>query len=614
MPVLSAEEITNTYNQRVKSGGAAQQVMREVASLYDSEIVVPLPEMQDEERAAIANVARSGIDQMAMRASSVFPETVVYPLSDSNAARSRARDRRRAMYGFHEQAKTARKIRRWSRYMIGYASGPIRIRPDFSAERPTLDVRSPLGSYPNPSGDPDDFFPSDCIFAKRQTIGWLEKAYPDLRPLLGMYKTDTPDTPIDLLEYIDHDEIVFIATRREGEGASAFHDGWNEAVQQESVHLASGFVELQRIPNRAGHPLVIAPGAISLSKQKSPFANIVGMYQRAAQMDALAFIATKQGILGEAWIQSYPGEEAELLQAPNPYEGEAGVIKGGQVIHRNTPPQFVERTAVGDLERAQRLTAGLPAELGGEAASNVRTGRRSDQLLSAVLDFPMAELHSIAEEMLEGANAAMAAVDHAYFPNSTKTIHVAFQGEKGKLTYSPGKLWDDGNGGCAGQSKVSYFAAGMDAQDRIVSIGQRIGMGTMSQATGMRHDPLVDDVESELAKINSEKLDRVIEARVQALAADPNSPVSISDLTSLKSKLKNGLDLDEAWTQVEAEIEKRMQEAQAAQAGPGPAPGPATSPAEPEIPGAIAEVPQDLQNLNSTLMAARGPSFTTPQG
>jgi len=65
-------------------------------------------------------------------------------------------------------------------------------------------------------------------------------------------------------------------------------------------------------------------------------------------------------------------------------------------------------------------------------------------------------------------------------------------------------------------------------------------------------------------------------------------------------------------------IEERQREAQAQQqaqqnaltpeaAVPGATP-------EAEIPPGIAPPPQDLQNLNSLLLSARGPSFATPQG
>ena len=614
--MLSALEIVELYNERVKRSGAPQQVMREIAALYDGDVIVPLPELSDEERPAIANIARQGIDQTAQRIASVFPETSTFPLSASVKERDAARDRRRAFYGFHEQAKTQRKLRFWARYLIGYASAPVRVRPDFRGERPWLDVRSPLSVYANPTGDPTEIVPSDAIFATRQSMGWLKMRHPDAYMVLARSE-DNADTAIDVLEYIDAHEIVLIASRRSSEQGNHF-ENFNEAASSDFLHVASDHAELSRVPNRAGKPLVCLPGQISMSQQKSTYSQIVGMYQRAAQLDALAFLATRQAVLGETWLVGRPGETPVIENPANPFEGDAGVVTGGDLQHRNVPVQFQERTAVGDLERAQRLTAGLPAELGGEAATNVRTGRRGDQLLSAVLDFPMAEAHELAQEMLEWANDAMACVDYEYFPRSQKSFFVAFQGERGKLAYEPGKLWVGPDGKPATSSKVSYFAAGLDANDRIIALGQRKGMGVMSDETLMRHDPLVDDVHGELARIRSDQLDQVVLARAQELLANPQSMFSMKDMTALKKLVAKGQTIDEAMDSVMESIEERQREAQAQQqaqqnaltpeaAVPGATP-------EAEIPPGIAPPPQDLQNLNSLLLSARGPSFATPQG
>ena len=612
-----AAEITERYNDRVKRSGAPQQVMREIAALYDGDIIVPLPELQEEERPAIANIARQGIDQTAQRITSVFPEIGTHPMSNSKAEIAKARDRRRAFYGFHEEADTEMKLHHWARYLIGYANAPVRVRPDFSGERPWFDVRTPLGTYPNPSGDPTEIVPADCIFATRQTLGWLRRRHPDKVKYLKFTGNETNDTAIDVLEYVDAHEIVLIASMRTTEQGD-FFDNFNEAMSKDVAHLASDHVELHRTENRTGMPLAVSPGAISLSQQKSAYSQVVGMYQRAAQMDALAFIATKQGILGETWLIGRPSETPQIVQPADPFEGDAGIVEGGDLQFRTVPFQYQERTAVGDLERAQRLTAGLPAELGGEAASNVRTGRRGDQLLSAVLDFPMREAHLIAQKTLKHVNEMMAAIDHEYFPNSEKTIYVDFQGEKGKLTYKPGKLWVDPAGLPAYKSKVSYFAAGLDANDRIIALGQRKGMGTMSNRTVMRHDPLVDDVEGEVAQINADQLDQVVLARVQELLANPQSLFSMTDVGKVKKLVKSGKELEDAVDQVMTEIEERAaEEAAAQQAQQGALTPEAVAPgATPEgtVPPGIAPPPEDLQNLNSLLLAGRGPSFATPQG
>ena len=617
--MISAGEVVELYNSRVHGEGSEKQVMREIADLYDGDIVVPLPEFQTDERPAIANIARQGINQTAQRIASVFPEIEAMPAAATKRELDKARSRRRAFYAFHELNRSQRKIRRAARYLVGYASAPLRVRPNMSGEFPQFDVRSPLSTYACPTGDPDDMLPPDCIFANRQTLGWLRRSHPEAAASLGVKKGDTADTTIDVLEYVDSDVIWLVAARRQGEGSGEFD--FNNSIASGEIHLAADWAPIAMVPNRAGMPLVVVPGEISLSQQRSGYHQIVGMYQRAAEMDALAYIATRQGILGETWVIANPSEEPELRQAPNPFEGVPGIIKGGSVQHRNTPPQFMERTAVGDLERAQRLTVGLPAELGGEAAANVRTGRRADQLLAAVLDFPVQEAHQLFEESLEHVNEAMARIDHAYFPRSEKVYAVRFGAERGDLAYKPGELWVDSAGLVACRSKVSYFAAGLDAGDRIVALGQRLGMGTISQETVMRHDPLVDDVEGEKSRSTAESIERAILTQVQTLAASPESPFSVGDFSSLIKKVRSGVRIDLAWDDVEQEIEERRQaelEAQQAQVPAGAEMmmgGAVGAGPEAEVAGAIAPPPEDLRNLSSMLTAARSPAaFVGPQG
>ena len=617
--MISAGEVVELYNSRVHGEGSEKQVMREIADLYDGDIVVPLPEFQTDERPAIANIARQGINQTAQRIASVFPEIEAMPAAATKRELDKARSRRRAFYAFHELNRSQRKIRRAARYLVGYASAPLRVRPNMSGEFPQFDVRSPLSTYACPTGDPDDMLPPDCIFANRQTLGWLRRSHPEAAASLGVKKGDTADTTIDVLEYVDSDVIWLVAARRQGEGSGEFD--FNNSIASGEIHLAADWAPIAMVPNRAGMPLVVVPGEISLSQQRSGYHQIVGMYQRAAEMDALAYIATRQGILGETWVIANPSEEPELRQAPNPFEGVPGIIKGGSVQHRNTPPQFMERTAVGDLERAQRLTVGLPAELGGEAAANVRTGRRADQLLAAVLDFPVQEAHQLFEESLEHVNEAMARIDYAYFPRSEKVYAVRFGAERGDLAYKPGELWVDSAGLVACRSKVSYFAAGLDAGDRIVALGQRLGMGTISQETVMRHDPLVDDVEGEKSRSTAESIERAILTQVQTLAASPESPFSVGDFSSLIKKVRSGVRIDLAWDDVEQEIEERRQaelEAQQAQVPAGAEMmmgGAVGAGPEAEVAGAIAPPPEDLRNLSSMLTAARSPAaFVGPQG
>ena len=615
-PIPTKEYIQELYNARVNDSSYMQQVMREITDLYQGDIAVPLPELQADERPGIANLARAGIDQKAQRIASVFPEIKVSPTRPTQGERKRAGERRRALYAFHEWNHSQRKTRRAARYLVAYASAPLRIGVDFKSQMPTFEVRSPLGAYPAPSGDPDQMVPEDCIFASRRSMGWLRKFHPQAYSEI-FKEGDTADTPLDLLEYCDANWVHLVVGRR-GTGDSSWDHEY--AVLFGASHTVNAVASISIYPNRIGMTPVVIPGEITIGPKKSTYHQIIGMYQASAALDALSLVATRKGIMQEEWLVAHPGESSpEVVRAADPFEGIPGIVTGGQLENRSVDPQFAGRMAIGDKERAMRLTAGLPAELGGEASTNVRTGARADQLLSAVLDFPVHEAHQIFEESFEYVNEGLARSDHGHFKDMPRVFQVDFQAERGELKYTPGELWKGPSGDLAVKSKVSYFAAGLDAGDRIIALGQRLGMGTMSKDTVMRHDPLVDDVDGEKSKSTAEEIERAILTQVQTLASDPASPYSMDDYTLLLKQVRQGDTIDVAWDVVQEAIQKRQEAAaQAEQAGAGGLPGAplGAGPEAPgEVPGAIAAPPQDLQNLSSLLTSARTPAaFATAQG
>jgi hypothetical protein len=443
-------------------------------------------------------------------------------------------------------------------------------------------------------------------------MGWLRSRYPQQHAqLFDSRKGDSASTAIDVLEYIDPEWVWMIAARRETDTGEAFNPLNPSAPQQ---HFGGDHVVLRGYPNRVGRTLVVAPGQITLGPRRSPYHQIKGMYQAAAEMDAWARHATAKGINSETWFVGQNGETPVIEQAADALNSIPGIVTNGQMETVTTQPQFAARTAVGDMERAQRLTAQLPSELGGEAASNVRTGRRSDQLLSAVLDFPIQEAHELFQDSIELENEMAALIDLNYFRRVPKVFAVNFAGEKGDLAYTPGELWTktSDNRTPAVHNRVSYFMAGVDAADRIIAIGQRIGMGTLSKETAMRMDPVVDDVEGEMSRVVKENLDAAFLSKIQGLAADPASPMTAGDLASLKKHVSKGLTLEDAWEKVQAEIQKRQEEA----AAPGPtALGPEVAEPPGAVPPSIAGPSEGSQNLSQMLGALRSPQvFATPQG
>ena len=68
----SPEDIVGIYRGRQKAAGPQREQMRDILNLYQGDIAVPLPEMRRDEKAAVVNLAKQGINQMGMRAASVM--------------------------------------------------------------------------------------------------------------------------------------------------------------------------------------------------------------------------------------------------------------------------------------------------------------------------------------------------------------------------------------------------------------------------------------------------------------------------------------------------------------------------------------------------------------
>ena len=78
----SPEEIVGLLRERESNLEPSFARMRRVRAAYDGDIVVPLPELDDNEQVAVANLLSQGLDQTAMRIASVMPDVVMPPTKD----------------------------------------------------------------------------------------------------------------------------------------------------------------------------------------------------------------------------------------------------------------------------------------------------------------------------------------------------------------------------------------------------------------------------------------------------------------------------------------------------------------------------------------------------
>lgn len=589
MTGISVDDIVALYTQREQRMGGDIRRMREVAAAYNNDIVLPLPEVDRDEKSAVANYIAVGIDQNAMRIADPNPNLLVHPTKWTKQARDRANQQRRALLGHLEAGHHKRRQRRRARWLLAYGSAPVVVRPYEGRTR--IELRSPLHTFPSPGCDPDDLRPDDVIFTAHRHFGDIARDYPVQAAQLyaGRGRSPRRDEMFTVLEYVDCDEWVTVLVGRDpGEQA-----GWVQG---------SRAVLLERVPNRAGCCPAVIPGRVTLDRRQGQFHQVIGMYQEMAKLMALSVIATRKGIIRDEWLVAHPNEEPEIVSVPDAGMGIPGVVKGGSLIPRDVDPQFQTSQTLQIIDRSIRETSGVPTEFGGSSSSGTRTARRGAQLLSAAIDFPVAEAQEMFASSLEEECRILVATESAYFGAERRSFYVRWKGAKGSTgEFTPSEMWDD-----LGEVEVSYPLPGADTNSLVVEAGQRVGMGVMSKERFMEVDPLVDDVEAERDRVRAERVEDAFLTSIQTMAADPQGPWQPVDIARFDELVRsNRMELYEAAQQVQKEAQERQA---AVEQAPEEMPGLSMPGMGVEAPPSVPPPEQGMQNLQQLLF-----SLTAPQ-
>ncbi len=537
------DEIVGLLRQRESKTEPAMARMRAIRDAYNGDVVVPLPELDENEQVAVANLLCQGLDQTAMRIASVMPDVVCPPTNEhSKVATKKAALLRRSLLGFWEQNHMDLKLARRARHLIGYASSTVSVRYNPKTETPEWMVREPLSTFPSPLYGPDNLEPADCIFSFERSLNWLEERYPEqARRLLSGESSESSDV-FELIEYVDSEESVLVAV-----GKSPRH----ETTFTKSHDYSPPIAELERVRNRIGVCPVVVAGRVNLDRSQGQFDQMLGMFSLQAKLMALEVLAVQKGIFPDTWLVARPGETPQILNTANGLTGEVGVLKGGELRDSALNPGFMTNPTIDRLERGQRLTAGIPQEFGGESTTNIRTGRRGEAVLSAVVDFPVQEAQKMLSASLEAENKRAVAITKAYAGNKAKSFYVSWKGAKGNVEYTPNSDFTTDD------NKVVFSHPGADINDLVISAGQRIGMGTLSKKSFMKVDPLVDDAESEHDEVVAESLEQALLASIQSQASQGAIPPG--DLARIAELVRTDrAELADAVKKVQREAQERQ--------------------------------------------------------
>lgn len=546
--MISAEEVLTMYQQRRQARGPILSQMQELRNIYNAEVVLPLPEMDKAEKSMIANLVSQGLDQSAMRVASTMPG-VSFLLAEvaSKTAEKAAKKQKDAVMAWWHENRLKLKQRRRARWLLGYAMAPVVIKPDWEKRMPKWQLMEPLNTFPAPSQDWDELTPTDCIFSFYRSYSWVCDNYPD-KALAFANGQGAParDDKIEFLEYISREERCLVAMSK-------------EPASWESYPLRRA-IKMEWAENETGKCWAVVPGRITLDRPQGQFDGMLGMYQAQARLMALSMIATEKGIFSDTYLVSRPGERAQFISGPHDGRtGKVNIVAGGDIKDVQQNPGYQTNPMMSVLERNMRLTGGIPSEFGGESPTNVRTGRRGDAILSAIVDFPVQEAQELFQFSLQEENKVAIAIDKTYF-DKPKTFYVQWKGSgSSKITYTPSDLFKNDI------NFVNFAHAGADINSLIVGIGQRVGIGLMSIRTGQEMDPLIEDPELEHDRTVAEGIEKALLQQLQTLAAQPGG-MPITDMARIMQYVKSDrLELAEALIKVQQEAQDR----QATPAAPG---------------------------------------------
>lgn len=606
------------YTTRRSAAAKQHGRWRELAAIYDGDLVLPLPELDQTAASAVPGIITTTIDWYSRRFAGVQP-AVSSPAVRPNIASSRqkASERAAVVRGWWEHSFMGLADLQRGRFFFGYGAMPAVVRPSpVAAGVPRWEALNPMSVLPGARTLPYSPEIEDAFIAVTRSASWLREQY-------GVSLESTEgDKFCEVVEFIDAEQVTCFAltpaytSRASYSTASPYplgfaYGGWEaSSVAPRRVKGGGWMVPLYSTPNLAGRCTVSFPGAISLSRVGGLVDNVLGMHKMQAMMMALTTEAITRGIFPDQYVVFGDGG-GQVVTAADGMRGILGQIENGTVQMQQIQPAYQTFQMMDLLERNQRITAGAVPQIGGENPSNVRTGRASDTVSGFAVDPILAEAQEIMQTAREHENRLAVAVCRGYGGERRQSMYVPrANGARERTDYVPEDLFAESD-----ETVVRYSLMGADAQGLIIAAAQSIGTEMMSKDRARTLNPFVEDPEAEAVKIRTETL----EAALMSVAAELVA-ASPADAASLLKKVAANMPLADALEAVQKEAQERQASSGPPGAPDGPVP-PGSPEAQPglapegagaEAPVAVDAPPPSLGNLAQLFTQTRRPAMTVP--
>lgn len=534
------QEIVEITEMRRSANATLLNEMLAVRARYNGDVVIPLGGATDTEPQlppiTPALVAES-IDNVSLRAASVMPAIDVPALDPTKQegvkSRQFAKVRRSALHGTWFASDLPILLRRGFRHLAGYASTTLVVVADHERRTARIELRDPLGSYPELKAAEDMSPPRDCGLVYERSAGWTRANFPASRsenggPITG----DGSDELWDLVEWIDeHVTMIGILGPRDPEGASA---------KEVARGRVAPSLPLGEWENKAGRPTVVTAQRVTLDRIASQIAHSVGMTDLMAKIMALALIAEEKAVFPDRWVVARQGESARVIsnggQWADGRTGQTNVLDGVMSVGQlNAAPPNSTYQMIDRIERNWRVSTGLVPQFGGETYGSLRTGRGIDSMMGVAVDPRVQELQEIMASALRHVNEIVTETWKGYWPNRKVELFSGWGGKARLVEFTPSKHLE------TPANMVTYAIPGADVQGVTIQLGQLLGADAIGLRSFRDKHPWIGDADDEGALVDEEKLERAaFEAILQQVAAGSMPLVMLAKIEKFRRTNPNG--------------------------------------------------------------------------